>query len=280
MSLSGRVGALSDLGRRALELVSDVAPLAAEASMRLPHCERSVDIVFGFGRGHRNRLLAVTRQFAAAHAERVERWLAAMPDVTDVGFKAGGRSGELQVYVRGELAPATCAAALAAAGMACEPKVIRNGLRIFDRAFAVMAGLELDGERGGAAIYAGVYRERTTVAAISDAFRFLTLALAPVHGPAWDRLAPALLDLPGEEQLYVSFAPVSGAGWVKLDVGARSLPAARRVLEAAGLCDTWPQVLDAIERHAISYWSHVGVRLDAGGSLSVALYWALDEGGR
>jgi hypothetical protein len=268
----------SELDRNAAPALAAVCDgdVAIEACLRVPGA--TIDVVVGRRRDADadTRVLAAAELIVPAHRAQIARWLAALADATDVGVKLGARPGELQVYARGDLTPQALAAAFAAAEVACTPAVVRNGLALFDQQLAVMAGLEISAHGPGSAVYGAVHRSRAVVGAIGDAFGFLTAALVPERADAARALAPALLDAPGEELVYVSFAPIAEDGWVKLDVGERPLGAARRVLEAAGLADAWPPVLARIEQLSIERWSHVGVRFDARG-VAVALYWSVSE---
>jgi hypothetical protein len=263
---------LDPAAQRALEQLSGVAPLALEACLRIPAAPG--ELVAGFGALHRDHVIAAAQLVAPAHAARVARWLDALPGTTDVGFKLAGRPGDLQIYARGDYAPAELVTAFDAAEVARSPVVIRNGLALFDQRTAHMVGLELRDADASGAVYAAVRRTRALARAISDAFGFLATALVPDAVAVWSPVAPILLEAAGEEIAYVSFAPIERDGWVKLDVAERPIAVARRVVEAAGFADAWTPVLAQVQARAIERWSHIGVRLARGGG-TIVLYHAV-----
>jgi hypothetical protein len=299
-TLTRLAGDLAPGAARALEAIAPIDALVAEGCLRVPSAP--AEVVVGFRSEHRARLLAAAAHVAPAHHARIERWLAAHPNASDLGFKVG-RADDLQIYVRGDFEPDAVIAGYSGAEVPCSPMVVRHGLLLFEQPHALMLGLELAGARASGAVYTGLRRTRAIGPAISVAFRFLTAALVPAQpalSDAWQAIAPVLLDAAGEELVYISFAPAGPApigpigpigptgpigpiaqtpdgaddSWVKLDVGARPLGVARRLLEAAGLGDAWPGVLAQIERHAIQRWSHLGVRLGSRG-MAVVFYWSL-----
>ena len=243
----------------ALRTACDAAAFHAEACWH-SHDPRP-EAVVGLVGGPAERIAALARSLAPAHAERIARWLAATPGIQDVGFKLGHHG--VQVYLRGRLRTADAVAGLAAADVAAQPVAIDNLLALLEQPDLAMVGLELHPDRIEGAVYASVARRPQTTAAVRDAFGFLVRVVAPDQLDAWDACAPVLLDSPRDEIVYVSMSASLDWPWAKLDVGARPLAASAPL--AAGLgTGAVDGVLTAARGLGGGAWSHVGVRFGSG----------------
>jgi hypothetical protein len=126
-----------------------------------------------------------------------------------------------------------------------------------------MVGLELYPDRIEGAVYASVTRRPHTTAAVQGAFGFLVRVVAPDQVDAWDACAPALLDSPHDEIVYVSMSASLDWPWAKLDVGARPLAVAAPLAASLGTGSV-DGVLAAARGYGGGAWSHVGVRFGSG----------------
>lgn len=169
----------------------------------------------------------------------------------------------VQVYLRGTLRTADAVAGLAAAGVACQPVAIDNLLALFEQPDLAMVGLEIHPDRIEGAVYASVARGHHTTAAVQGAFGFLVRVVAPDQVDAWDACAPALLDSPHDEIVYVSMSASLDWPWAKLDVGARPLAVAGALAASLGTGSV-DGVLTAARGLGGGAWSHVGVRFGSG----------------
>ena len=255
-------------------------PAAAEAHLRL---DGSCDLVVGYP-GDRFPELDVFVERCAAHAaERGhadhraawDRWLAATgTDVLDAGAQLGADRARLQVYLRGYYDPAAVARAFAAVGCEASPRLVGNALALFGVQTAEMIGLELDGERTGAAIYLAIPSGGERAAGVADAIGFLLSAIRP-PGRAreqWGAVGGDLLAIAGEERIYVSFDPTPALGWVKIDVGARPLALAGVVARRLGLAAD--AMLATADARALASPSHLGLRF-TGESPALSIYHPL-----
>jgi hypothetical protein len=239
-------------------------PLRAACDATVFHVEAcwhshdpDAEAVVGLVRGAPERITALAREVAPGHAARIARWLAATPGIQDVGFKLGHHG--TQVYVRGELAVAAAVAGLRAADVDVQPAAIENLLLLLEQPDIAMVGLELHPDRIDGAIYVSVLRTQAVTAAVRDAFGFLVRVVAPDQVEAWDACAPALLDSPRDEIVYVSMSTAQAWPWAKLDVGARPLAIASRLAGALGVGSV-DSALTAARAYGGTAWSHVGVR--------------------
>jgi hypothetical protein len=256
-------------------------PAAAEAHLRI---DGSCDLVVGYP-GDRFPELDVFVERCAGHAaERGhadhraawDRWLAATgTDVLDAGAQLGADRARLQVYLRGYYDPAAVERAFAAVGCEASPRLVGNALALFAVQTAEMIGLELDGERTGAAIYLAIPSGGDArAAAVADAVGFLLSAIRP-PGPAreqWRAVAGDLLAIAGEERIYLSFDPTPALGWVKIDVGARPLALAGVVARRLGLAAD--AMLATATSRELTSPSHIGLRF-GGESPALSIYLPL-----
>jgi hypothetical protein len=249
------IAALPEAQRGPVRAACDGVEFHAEACWH-SH-DPAAEAVIGLPGGGPERLVALARALAPAHASRIERWLAATPGGREVGWKVGHHG--LQVYLFGELATRDVIAGLTAAEVATQPVAIENLTQLFDQPDLAIVGLELHPDRIEGAIYVSVLRTRHTTAALRDAFGLLVRVVAPDQLDAWQACAPALLDSPRDEIVYVSMSATLDWPWAKLDVGARPLGLASRLAPALG-----GAALDGVVVAARGYggtaWSHVGVR--------------------
>ena len=252
-------GSLPEALRPVLRAACDATPFHAEACWHSHDPE--AEAVVGLEGGSPDRLVALARALVPDHAPRIARWLAATPGIQEVGFKIGHHG--TQVYLFGRLRPAEAIAGLAAADVAVQPVAIENLLHLFAQPDLAIVGLELHPDRIEGAIYTSVLRTPQTTAAVRDAFGFLVRVVAPDQVDAWDACAPALLDAPGDEIVYVSMSATLDWPWAKLDVGARPLGLANRLAAALGAGPVTGAVA-AARSYRGSAWSHVGVRFGSG----------------
>jgi hypothetical protein len=252
-------GSLSEPLRRALHAACDGAAFHAEACWH-SH-DPDAEAVVGLVGGSPDLIVALARALAPDHAARVERWLHATPGIQDVGFKIGHHG--TQLYLRAPLRPADALAGLVAADVPVQPVAIDNLLHLFEQPDLAMVGLELHPDRIDGAVYASVSRTPRTTRAVRDAFGFLVRVVAPDQLDAWDACAPALLDSPSDEIVYVSMSATLDWPWAKLDVGARPLGLANRLAAALG-AGTIAGAIAATQSYGGSAWSHVGVRFGSG----------------
>jgi hypothetical protein len=252
-------GSLSEPLRRALHAACDATPFHAEACWH-SH-DPDAEAVVGLVGGSPDRIVALARALAPDHAARVERWLGATPGIQDVGFKIGHHG--TQLYLRAPLRAADAIAGLVAADVPVQPVAIDNLLHLFEQPDLAMVGLELHPDRIDGAVYASVPRTPRTTRAVRDAFGFLVRVVAPDQLDAWDACAPALLDSPNDEIVYVSMSATLDWPWAKLDVGARPLRLANRLTAALG-AGPISGAIAATQSYGGSAWSHVGVRFGSG----------------
>jgi hypothetical protein len=222
--------------------------------------------VLGLVGGPPAALVELARAAAPQHAARIEAWLAATPRIADVGFKVGHRG--LQLYLRGELAPAEVVAGLEAAGAAVQAAPVRNLLALFERPTAAMVGLELDGEAIAGAVYTSVLRTPERTRALRDAFGLLVRIAAPDQLELWHEAAPIVLGSADPELVYVSMSTTLERPWAKLDVARRPLAIAQPLYGA--LLGVRGDAVLASARALGGAFSHVGVRF--GGGMGPTLY--------
>jgi hypothetical protein len=222
--------------------------------------------VFGLPGGPPATLEVLARAGAPQHAARIAAWLAATPDIADVGFKVGHRG--LQLYARGELSPAGVAAGLEAAGVDVQPVATRNFLALFEQPHAAMVGLEVDGDALEGAVYTSVLRTPDRTRALRDAFGLLVRIAAPDQVDLWSEAAPLLFGDAEPEIVYVSMSTTLDRPWAKLDVARRPLaiaqPLYRTLLGVRG-----DAVIESARRLGAAF-SHVGVRF--GGGMGLTFY--------
>lgn len=216
--------------------------------------------VFGLVGGPPAALAELVRAGAPEHAAQIAAWLAATPGIADVGFKLGHRG--LQLYVRGEFAPADVAAGWQAAGVEVQLHAVQNLLALFERPAVVMAGLELDGASIEGAVYTSVLRTAERTRALRDAFGLLVRIVAPDQLELWSEAAPILLGAPDPELVYVSMSTTLERPWAKLDVARRPLAIAQPLYGA--LLGVRGDAVLASARALGGAFSHVGVRFGGG----------------
>jgi hypothetical protein len=253
------VGGLPEPLRHALRAACDETVFHAEACWH-SH-DPDAEAVVGLVGGSPDRLVALARALVPEHAARIARWLEATPGIQDVGFKLGHHGP--QVYLRGVLPPADAIAGLVAADVPVQPIAVENLLHLFEQRAFAMVGLELHADRIEGAIYASALRTPGTTPAVRDAFGLLVRVVAPDQLDAWDACAPALLDAPDDEIVYVSMSATLDWPWAKLDVGARPLGLANRLAAGLGAGPIAGAVV-ATRAYGGSAWSHVGVRFGSG----------------
>jgi hypothetical protein len=245
--------------RRALQAACGATEFHAEACWH-SH-DPNPEAVVGLEGGAPDRLIALARALVPDHVPRIERWLGATPGIREVGFKIGHHG--TQVYLFGQLQAADAIAGLAVADVAVQPVAVENLMHLFAQPDLAIVGLELHPDRIEGAIYTSVLRTPRTTAALRDAFGFLVRVVAPDQVDAWDACAPALLDAPRDEIVYVSMSATLDWPWAKLDVGARPLGLADRLAAVLGVGPV-AGAAAATRHYGGSAWSHVGVRFGSG----------------
>jgi len=248
-------------------------PDAVEAHVRI---DGTCDLVVGYHGGRFGELDAFVRRCAGDRAEIWARFTDATgANVLDAGAQLAADHARLQVYLRGHYGPDAVARAFAAVGCEAHRQLVANALALFQLQSAEMIGLELEGDRIGAAIYLAVpNRGPADVAAIADAIGFVVAALRPASDAAaqWRLVAAELLATASEEFIYVSFEPTSELRWIKIDVGPRPLALGGVIAQRLGLDPS--ALLATGAAHDMRLLTHLGLRF-GGASPAVSIYHAL-----
>jgi hypothetical protein len=180
---------------------------------------------------------AILEHRGGKHAPALRRFVdACTPRLLDLGVQLAPDPGRWRLLARVDAPAAAVEAALGAAGLPADHRLVGNALALFGLRQVMIIGVELDGEAMRGAITLSIFcRDREASARLVDCVRFLLDAVLPGTAATWLRVAPRLLSPGKEEWVDLSFEPIALPPSVEIVVGARPLPLVERVAAAAGV---------------------------------------------